>query len=87
MSKELVEDKWFDMIERGEKKEEYRAINPYWSERLYRLHQYVVLHRGYTRETMTFKIDSITAGYGNPDWGAPITRTVYIIRLGRRFLP
>ena len=29
--------KWFDMILRGEKKEEYREIKPYWEQRLYHI--------------------------------------------------
>ena len=28
--------KWYDMIDRGEKTEEYRALTPYWSNRLIR---------------------------------------------------
>ena len=30
-----LKKKWFDMILSGEKKEEYRAIKPYWLKRLY----------------------------------------------------
>lgn len=30
--------KWFDMILRGEKKEEYREIKPYWEQRLYHIY-------------------------------------------------
>lgn len=28
-----IKKKWFDMIKSGEKKEEYREIKPYWTER------------------------------------------------------
>ena len=38
---------------------------------------------GYTRRTMTFEIESITIGNGNPEWGAP-DKEVFIIKLGRR---
>jgi hypothetical protein len=31
-----LKKKWFDMIASGEKKEEYRAIKPYWNRRFYR---------------------------------------------------
>ena len=37
MSKTLhlvLKAKWYDMIERGEKREEYREIKPYWEKRL-----------------------------------------------------
>lgn len=81
----VLKAKWFDMILTGEKKEEYREIKDYWTKRLYgHLLRYVVFHRGYTDNIMIFKIDTITAGYGNPYWGAPLTRTVYIIKLGMR---
>ena len=39
---------------------------------------------GYTKRTMLFKIDSITIGIGNPEWGAPTDKDVFIIRLGER---
>lgn len=38
---------------------------------------------GYTHRTMTFEIESITIGRGNPEWGAP-DKEVFIIKLGRR---
>lgn len=38
---------------------------------------------GYTKRTMTFKIDSITIGKGKPEWGAP-TEDVFIIKLGKK---
>lgn len=38
---------------------------------------------GYTKRTMTFKINEITIGKGNKDWGAP-DKDVFIINLGER---
>ena len=38
---------------------------------------------GYTKRTMTYEIESITIGKGNPEWGAP-TEEVFIIKLGKR---
>lgn len=38
---------------------------------------------GYTKRTMTFEIESITIGKGNPEWGAPKSE-VFIIKLGER---
>lgn len=38
---------------------------------------------GYTKRTMTFEIESITIGKGNPEWGAP-AEDVFIIKLGKR---
>ena len=44
---------------------------------------HVVFSYGYTKRTMTFEIESITIGKGNPEWGAP-TEDVFIIKLGKR---
>ena len=44
---------------------------------------YVKFSYGYTKRTMTFEIESITIGKGNPEWGAP-TEDVFIIKLGKR---
>lgn len=38
---------------------------------------------GYTKRTMTFEIENITIGKGNPEWGAP-KEDVFIIKLGKR---
>ena len=38
---------------------------------------------GYTKRTMTFEIESITIGKGNPEWGVP-AEDVFIIKLGKR---
>lgn len=39
---------------------------------------------GYTKRTMTFECKGITIGRGNPAWGAPTDRNVFIIKLGNR---
>lgn len=44
----------------------------------------VCFHLGYTSTTMTFEIREICIGYGNPQWGAPTDREVFIIKLGKR---
>lgn len=50
----------------------------------YRGFTHVRLHRGYTKITMTFVIEKITFGMGNPKWGAPTDRMVFKIKLGER---
>ena len=90
--------KWYEMIESGVKTEEYREIKPYWIDRItdvvpdYELGRYVnkvkpfthvKFSYGYTKRTMTFEIESITIGKGNPEWGAP-DREVFVIKLGKR---
>lgn len=37
-----------------------------------------------TSKRMTFTVESITIGYGNPDWGAPTYDKVFIIKLGKK---
>lgn len=46
-------------------------------------HTRVKFSYGYTHRTMTFEIESIAIGKGNPEWGAP-DKKVFIIKLGRR---
>lgn len=119
---------WYDMIDCGEKPEEYRAITPYWFTRLcvyrecglfYRKvtkkdaelfdanpdgfsssvkreinsvysnllprdFTHIRFRRGYTKTTMLFEIKSISIGKGNPKWGAPEGKEVFIIKLGER---
>lgn len=41
---------------------------------------HVCFRYGYTKRTFTHKIDSITIGRGNPEWGAPTDRDVFIIK-------
>lgn len=45
---------------------------------------HVRFHRGYTSTTMLFECNGITIGKGNPAWGAPTDREVFIIKLGVR---
>ena len=47
---------------------------------------HVCFYLGYSknRPSMTFKLDSISMGKGNPEWGAPKDKEVFIIKLGDR---
>lgn len=45
-------------------------------------YEQVCFHFGYTSQTMTFKIEDISIGKGNPEWGAP-KEDVFIIKLGK----
>lgn len=77
--------KWYEMIESGEKKEEYREIKEYWRKRLVNKHySHVRFRYGYTKRTMLFELKGITVGYGRPEWGAPKRTGVYILYLGKR---
>lgn len=44
----------------------------------------VCFHRGYTNITMLYEFKGTSIGYGNPAWGAPTDKEVFIIKLGKR---
>lgn len=45
----------------------------------------VLLHRGRAgKRTMLIEWKGLGDGFGNPDWGAPTDREVFIIKLGKR---
>jgi hypothetical protein len=98
--------KWYDMIDSGKKREEYREAKPYWMRRFCTYankaaycycakcpdvtfcefeckYDTVRFRRGYTSESMTFKLNDVTYGIGNPRWGAP-DHDVFILKLGER---
>lgn len=45
---------------------------------------HVRFHRGYSKITMTFEIDSITFGKGKEEWGAEPGKMYFVIKLKRR---
>lgn len=88
-----LKKEWFDMIANGEKHEEYREMKPHWLKRLsiydnnYNIlslnpnhYSHVRFRYGYTKRTMLFKIKCISIGRGNPEWGAPVDKNVFIIK-------
>ena len=50
---------------------------------VFKKYTHVKFSYGYTKRTMTFEIESIRFGKGNPEWGAP-DEDVFIIKLGKR---
>ena len=121
-----LKKEWYDMIESGEKREEYREITPYWYQRLYQRknefgyvgrltrddaeyccepdlryilkgdgfadtelkpYTHVRFRYGYTKRTMLYVIDWITIGRGNPNWGAPTDKDVFIIQFHKEASP
>ena len=61
--------KWYDMIESGFKKEEYREIKDYWIKRLdNKAYDKVCFIYGYTKRKMLFGIKSIMIGIGNEEF-------------------
>lgn len=81
----VLKKQWYDLIENGIKKEEYREIKPYWSKRLLpKDFNIVCFHFGYTNTKMTFQIKSITVDTGKEEWGAEKDKLYFVIKLGDR---
>ena len=95
----VLKRKWYDMIERGEKKEEYRSYDV-WCKRITKwLHKFntnpqiqhlvVAFQRGYTKPSMWFDVFCVASEQAigreetHPEWGEPDTPH-YVISLGER---
>lgn len=75
------------MIKAGIKKEEYREIKEYYDKRLGNLFSQkrlaeIVFKNGYGKDAPTIKtLCSLELGYGNPEWGAELEKTYYVLRI------
>lgn len=79
--------KWYDMIEAGEKPEEYRDLTKFYRSRIEgRDYDIVTFYRGYEkdRKTMSFKYGGYRVGTGQEKWGAVPGKQYYVIKLGER---
>ena len=89
----VLKRKWFDMIARGEKRDEYRAATPYWAVRLSNwdntpaLFHVVEFRLGYAKNAPRVAFNSPIyyqpAQCRHPEWGEPDTPH-YVITLGIR---
>jgi len=91
-----LKKQWYEMIESGEKKEEYREIKPFWMKRLmdandpdgdgasFKKFDQVKFVYGYTKRTMTFDIAYMKVATGNMKWGAIPGEVYYVIGIGKR---
>ena len=100
-----LKKEWYEMIESGIKREEYREFKPFWMKRIFECNPaklpcsnichceispftkpkdftHVRFRYGYTKRTMTYEIENISIGVGNPNWGAPDCRVI-IIKIGK----
>lgn len=79
----VLKYKWYDMIESGVKTEEYRDIRK-WSKRIVgKPFTHVRFHRGYSAIVMYKRIDTISVGTGNPDWGAVPGVKYFVIKFAK----
>lgn len=90
-----LKKKWFDMIESGEKKEEYREIKDYWKSRLccgfpslYSEIDFDVVsfRNGYTKDApvINLKWEGMDVREGRPEWGAEVGKKYFVIKLGEK---
>lgn len=88
----ILKKQWFDLIESGVKKEEYRDITPHYASRIcndgnldvFRPFDVVVFQLGYQTDAkrMTVECKGIDYGTGKPEWGAEPGKRYFVIKLG-----
>lgn len=91
----LIKKKWFDMIARGEKLEEYRDITPYYIGRFQKAlggdlakacddvrFRVVRFRNGYRADSPLLEaVVSFRIGTGRPKWGAEPGRKYIVLRI------
>lgn len=73
----VLKAKWYELIEQGDKLEEYREIKPYWEKRLGVLYDQIIFHYGYTNRKMVFQCEGVTIGEGKQEWGAAPQNAIF----------
>ena len=92
-----IKKQWFDMIAKGEKKEEYREIKPYYERRFVTAglldwwtddhiptgnEKQVILRNGYGYCSPTMYVNvTLTIGEGKPEWGAEPNKKYYVLHI------
>lgn len=91
-----IKKKWFDLILSGEKKEEYRALSPYyWSRfrKIFWIHPItgeplgsdvhdLLLRNGYSRTSPTIRVSAALAiRGGRPEWGAVPGEEYFVLEI------
>lgn len=91
-----LKKKWFIMIAKGVKTEEYREIKDYWIKRLkdmslkepfhaFKDFDKIVFKNGYSKDapTMIVEFKGIKIHKGYNEWGAEKGRLYFVIKLGK----
>ncbi len=83
---------WYDEIESGRKKEEYRKytkyyesrlMNPLWCDKRWKHYDAIRFRRGsFGKKTMLVRLIGTRLGMGRPEWGAPENEDVFVLVLG-----
>lgn len=83
-----LKKQFYDMIESGFKREEYRELKDYWYRRLtnmdgsFQHYDYITFSYGYTKRTMTYRFNGVRIGYGVPEWGGSYSLGTFCISIG-----
>lgn len=81
---------WFDLIASGIKTVEYREIKPHWEKRLLNADRTpkqfdaIKFKNGYGKNDPTALViyQGLVIGPGRPEWGAPLGKDVFNLKLG-----
>ena len=86
-----LNSRWFDLVEKGIKTEEYREIKDYWLRRIkkpglevFKHFDFVEFRNGYSKTSprITMECKGIKVGSGKVEWGAVENTQYFIIKLG-----
>ena len=79
-----LKKEWYNMIESGVKKEEYREIKPYYISRFPTCFTSfeVLFKNGYSKNAPSFRAKCLlSVGYGKPEWGAEPNKRYFILTI------
>ena len=93
----VLKKQWYDLIESGVKKEEYREVKSYWDARFIDGHIkiggklfkpseiYITFQLGYGNiKSMNFECTDLEIRKGKTEWGAEKNNNYYVLKLGKR---
>tara|TARA_R110000868_G_scaffold289369_1_gene549502 strand:- start:2027 stop:2341 length:315 start_codon:yes stop_codon:yes gene_type:complete len=93
----VLKKQWYDLIDSGIKKEEYREIKNYWNARfidgqikiggkLFKPSEiYITFQLGYTNvHRIHFECTGLEITKGKLEWGAEKNNTYHVLKLGKR---
>lgn len=81
-----IKRKWYEMILKGIKKEEYRDIKPYYISRLEKHLNgepvWIKFRNGYSRASPSFMaLVTVSKGTGKVEWGAELGASYYVLSI------
>lgn len=96
----VLKRRWFDMIESGEKRQEYRLFTDYWKRRIWNwegrcrikclFYKVVEFRLGYAADSPRMAFIALwifyrmRGRYAHPGWGEPLGEDHFVIDLGER---